>query len=1025
MKVGVVPILKRKFVAPALPPVYLRRERLVEPLDGARVAVVWGGPGYGKSLLLAELSSQDSLWLTLEAADASPVVFLSHLVAGLSQLLPDLSSAPAQQLATAEPDRAEEPVLARLTEEVAELAPDLLAILDGVDALAAGLLERLVAYWPGRLLLASRTRPALASDVEIGPEALRFTQAETVELVSLSGGDPTIGKALCERTSGWPAGVSLGARADAEALRSDRPLHELISTQVLDGLPADAREDLLACAMLPGGAAALIPLTTAPEALAQLDALAAQSFLLSKAQDGYVFHPLFKAALQDAAAQSWPTERLSAFHRGVASAIAKDDPEGAVDHWLSAGAWPEAGTQLRGLADPLLGQGRASTVRSWLDRLPWEFREGSDTLSVIEGDIARLAGRMVEALSAYDRAYQIAERAHDERAAAWALALSAAAGKGAQAAQAALDRAPAAEPGLKAFAYDQLGLHHLREGDLGPAATYLQEAASLYRGAGDASGLARVSTHLGRVLAAGGQFERALAVLDEARQAAKAAQRIPPPEASAGAARVRALRQEIPEAWALAEQAADDARRIGDRRGEAEALAALGHIARLSGQARESEIYLEDALGMARDLADAALYSVAAVDLAELALSRAQSGQARERLEDARKFRQESIPRSMGDRRKRDTGWLSAESAGNLATGVPVVLGRRTSDAPPAEWLAEIAVDMSEGQLERAETALNGLLPLLERGDLRYELTRARFLQSRLLAAQGKADRSREALDVARKLARQYQYGWLDEEERGRTPSVTVAGLALEAQLLGRMKVKVDGEPVAQSAWRAAKAKLLLAHLLTSRHGSGKEELVSLFFAGDAKGSSLHVLIARLRAALEPGLDRNASSRFILFGEGRYRFNFALRHRIDAADFAFHVSQARQARGAERQSHLRQAIDLYSGPFLAEFDEPWVEAERERFRREAAWAFSELSTALEGAGQHGAVLDLADRQIQLDRTAQEAHRAKMRALGRMGRREDALKHYKLVERILKQEIGTAPDSETVDLHLQILRGSLK
>ncbi len=1034
MKSGValVPILSRKFVPPALPAAYLRREDAVGALENARIATVWGGPGYGKSLLLADAFARSvsaaglrggpaGVWLSLESADSSPFVFLSHLVAGVEQALPSLSALPGEQLASADPEFAAEPVLARLTEEVAELCANLLVVLDGADVLPSEVVERLVEYWPGRLWISARGRPDLVADLEIGPEQLRFSVDQTAGLVRLAGGDPAIGTALHERTAGWPAGVSMGARADVAALHADEPLHEYISHQVLYDLPADAREDLLACALLPGGAAALIPLLTAPEALGQLDALAAQGFLLSKGPDGYVFHPLFKAALQDAAARTWPAERLRAFHLGVASAIVKDDPEAAVDHWLAAGAWAEAEARIVQLADGMLGQGRSAGVQRWLDRIPGSWREGSCRVALLEGEIARHAGKMAEAQACYDRAGILAKAVGDARSAVWALALSAAAGKGAMAAQAALDMAPADDLGLKAFAYDQLGLHHLREGDLGPAATYLGESASLYRRVGDAGGLARVSTHLGRVLATGGQFERALAALDEARAAARGAGRIPPAEAGAAAARVRATRGETTAAWELAEQAVAEARQVGDGLAETEALAALGHIGRITGQFQQAQTLLAEAAALAGQLADPVLFSMAQIDRAELALAQAHSAEARGFLDEARSFRQSLRVHHEGDRRRSQTSSLAGGAVGAAAAAG----GRRLSDTPPAESLAEIAVALSEGALEGADAALGELIPVLDRRDLRYDLTRARFLQARLLSAQGKAERAREAAESARKLARQYQFSWLETSEDGRIAAARAPDLALEGSLFGRMRVKVDGKQVAQSAWRAAKAKLLLAHLLTSRHGSGKEELVEIFFAGDTKASALHVLIARLRAALEPGLERNASSRFILFQDGRYRFNFALRHRIDTADFSFQVGQARQSEGAERQLHLRQALDLYGGPFLVEFEEPWVEAERERFRRDASWVFLELSQALEAAGQHGAVLDLADRQIQLDRTAQEAHRAKMRALGRMGRREDALKHFKLVERIMKQEIGIGPDSETIELHLQILRGSLK
>jgi TolB-like protein len=115
---------------------------------------------------------------------------------------------------------------------------------------------------------------------------------------------------------------------------------------------------------------------------------------------------------------------------------------------------------------------------------------------------------------------------------------------------------------------------------------------------------------------------------------------------------------------------------------------------------------------------------------------------------------------------------------------------------------------------------------------------------------------------------------------------------------------------------------------------------------------------------------------------------------------------------------LREAVALYQDDLLAGFSleekafTDWLAAERARLRDLALGA---LETLMEPAGGEVApaqLLDYAQRAVSIDPYREQAHRQLLRALVLAGRRNDALMHYRQLERRLQTDLGVQPEAAT-------------
>gem|GEM_PF-1805557 len=384
---------------------------------GSVVSLVAPG-GYGKSTLARALLDEGPGWhLALRAAHgdvAELLVDLGHAV-GLDRAVPD-GALLAQ-------------VTRRLDAAAAWLVLDDVHLVHGRSAL--DLIGDLAAQLRnGRLLLASRERPAIGLDVlraqgrlrELDERDLRLDEDAAVALAErVSGGplDPS-GEALVRRASGWPAGIiilgfslSRHSRWDgaAVAVTAGADLHELVEDLVL----ADLDDDLRAFVVELGAigvfdddvAIAATERANAPELLEQLRSRRLFVEPARSPPGAWRFHDVFQAALAPStshlgAERTTELRRRAALdwaRRGQTGVVVErlldyDDPRLAVSVVVEISRGPDSA--ILGEVDRAWSDGRIVAMDRLLSR--WDLADDDIEvqplavmfiLAVMAGEVAR------------------------------------------------------------------------------------------------------------------------------------------------------------------------------------------------------------------------------------------------------------------------------------------------------------------------------------------------------------------------------------------------------------------------------------------------------------------------------------------------------------------------------------------------------------------------------------------------------------------------------------------------------------
>lgn len=119
---------------------------------------------------------------------------------------------------------------------------------------------------------------------------------------------------------------------------------------------------------------------------------------------------------------------------------------------------------------------------------------------------------------------------------------------------------------------------------------------------------------------------------------------------------------------------------------------------------------------------------------------------------------------------------------------------------------------------------------------------------------------------------------------------------------------------------------------------------------------------------------------------------------------------------------IERAVALYRGDLLEGFAaratgfDDWSASLANRTREQALGAMARLLDHWLLAGQIDAGVQLALRLLALDPLRESAHRALMQLYARQGRRSSALRQFQICRQILRNELGTEPEPQTVELH---------
>lgn len=241
---------------------------------------------------------------------------------------------------------------------------------------------------------------------------------------------------------------------------------------------------------------------------------------------------------------------------------------------------------------------------------------------------------------------------------------------------------------------------------------------------------------------------------------------------------------------------------------------------------------------------------------------------------------------------------------------------------------------------------------------------------------------------------------------------------ALTIRLLGQMTISLGDKPITELPTR--KAEALLIYLVCQKRPYSREVLAELLWDDRPQEQAL----ANLRSILSSL--RREFAPYLLVTRQTVAFNHESTYWLDSAVFQSAITHTLKPDSPNTLETMRAALDLYQGNFLEGFYlresrgfEEWASLERERLQRTAVSALRHLVQHHLQTGDYQTGVEYAARLLALDTLSEETHRQMMLLLARSGQRNAALAQYETCRRLLADELGVSPTSETTALYERI------
>jgi DNA-binding SARP family transcriptional activator len=158
------------------------------------------------------------------------------------------------------------------------------------------------------------------------------------------------------------------------------------------------------------------------------------------------------------------------------------------------------------------------------------------------------------------------------------------------------------------------------------------------------------------------------------------------------------------------------------------------------------------------------------------------------------------------------------------------------------------------------------------------------------------------------------------------------------------------------------------------------------------------------------------------YANGFYTPSEKLGRHYDVADFQTAVEKALMTGDrAEEETLLRQAVELYRGPFLSEIEMDWIIARRDTLRQLYAQALIGLGRLTRRRDDLPEALGYFSRALVEVPEREDIHREVMNIYIKLGRKDDARRQYNLLADMLRTELKISPSRETQEL-LKLMEG---
>jgi DNA-binding SARP family transcriptional activator len=239
----------------------------------------------------------------------------------------------------------------------------------------------------------------------------------------------------------------------------------------------------------------------------------------------------------------------------------------------------------------------------------------------------------------------------------------------------------------------------------------------------------------------------------------------------------------------------------------------------------------------------------------------------------------------------------------------------------------------------------------------------------------------------------------------------------VSARLLGPLEMERAGQPVPLGG---PTQRALLARLLLDANRTVPVDRLVEDLWGDAAPASavkmVHIYVSKLRKELPAGMLVTRAPGYALAIEPEAldltRFE-RLREEGRAA-----LADGFVARAADR---IREALALWRGPALGEFDEPFAVVESARLEELRLSSVEDRIDADLALGRHAGLVGELESLVAASPLRERLWGQLMLARYRSGRQAEALAGYRQLRELLTTELGIEPSPALRDLEHRILR----
>ena len=265
--------------------------------------------------------------------------------------------------------------------------------------------------------------------------------------------------------------------------------------------------------------------------------------------------------------------------------------------------------------------------------------------------------------------------------------------------------------------------------------------------------------------------------------------------------------------------------------------------------------------------------------------------------------------------------------------------------------------------------------------------------------------------------------------------------MQLSLTLFGPLQVKFQridpadaspSTPTQPISFPTERARLLLAYLASNPDVEHNREVLATQFWPDSDISqarkNLRTELNRMRTAIQDGATH---APFIL--ASRHTLTVDMRQAtIDTHLFESLIDASRkhphkaQEDCPECLAYMRQAVDLYHGPFLEDIHstgsdllDDWVTNNRTRYQNIIVHLLAQIYQHYERMGDFNQARHFAQRQLTVEPWNEEAHYSLMRIFLRQGNRSAALAQYENCVHAMSDALDAAPGDATKALYQRI------